>query len=208
MSNLGDILFGGEGGASFSSSSRSSPWTPNNPTTKKQSVPEATVTVGTVGPDDEEASYIENIGTFADYMVNCHYEKNKHVYMMPLTSPKGFQGDSVAFVQLANPTLMLVADWTAFKLNEVPDIPNPDPVSLGSPWIHLHSQFTPAMITVGTDGSTPLYRISGTYYYGHKRPDEISIKDLRFPMPPWLEPLDFSRKVPDNVLNSNLVLLD
>ena len=42
------------------------------------------------------------------------------------------------------------------------------------------------MVTVGPDGVTPLYRISGTYVYGCTDPSDDVFSDVVYPRPPWL----------------------
>ena len=36
---------------------------------------------------------------FTDYQIRCRYEKDGHIYQLPITSPQGFQGALAAFIQ-------------------------------------------------------------------------------------------------------------
>lgn len=127
----------------------------------------------------------EDKSIFTDYVINNRFEKDKHIYMMGVSSPTPFQGASVAFCQLASPTLLWIADWTGAKFASMPPIPNSTPTDPN--WILLDEHYEPSMVTVGPDGVTPLYRISGTYFYGHRNPSKATIENINFGRPPWLE---------------------
>lgn len=189
------------------SASQSSPFFTNQ-LTATELVPEAIVNVGTLVPSDAEADFIDlspPLSFFVDYMINSRFESDKHIYMMPLASPTPFNGASVAFCQLASPTLIWVVDWTASKLLEQPEIPDStDPVVLNDGWVLLDEHYEPVMVTKGSDGETPLYRISGTYVYGNTNPATITIEDLTFPRPPYLQDED-DRSMPVSTLFSNLI---
>lgn len=164
----------------------------------------AAVTVGEVNIDpDNEADFIDpGDGVFTDYLINNRYEKDKHVYMTGLTSPTPFQGQSVAFFQLSTPTLLWVADWTAAKVGAKPEIPDSDVTD--SDWILMDEHYEPGMLVVAADGTSPLYRISGTFTYGHKNPSDQTIKDINFSRPPWLTN-DFDRTVTERDLEGSLI---
>ena len=175
---------------------------PNTKTT------DATVTIGEVPLDDNGAFYAplaaeeEGLALFTDYEVNNRYEKDNHVYMMPIASPGGFQGHSVSFVQLASATLLWISDWTAARLLKQPVAPDPT-VSDGN-WILLDVHLEPGMVTVGPDGATPLYRISGTYVYGHVNPSRDIANNVSFSRPPWLEDV-FDRSMPLDKLAKGII---
>ena len=113
-------------------------------------------------------SFKRQLGTNTDYEIRSHYESDKHRYQMGITSPGGFQGASVAFVQLASPTLLLVVDWTAGQVGAKPKIPPAE--SLDSNWILLDEIHYLGMVNVTPDGASSYYRESGTYVYGCRNP--------------------------------------
>ncbi len=162
------------------------------------------IETGDVTPTDNLAKYYNDgsdVAIYADFRIRNRFEKDKHIYMLPVASPNGFQGASVAFVQLASPTLLWICDWTACRFNVQPNIPDPTPTDLN--WIVLDEHYEPATITVGPDGVTPLYRISGTYVYGHRNPSPTTINNINFARPPWLQD-SFNRFVPADKLQQGL----
>lgn len=187
----------------------------------------ASVSIGIVRTDDAESKFINDkvpSGVVVDYRVRSIYESDKHRYMLPVTSPDGFQGDSVAFVQLASPTLLWVVDWTASRAATPPDVPAADIVAraalrgavLGGAglageglqatreWVLLDQHLEPNMITVMTEGNIPLYRISGIYVYGHRRPNADVAKNIKYPRPPWLKD-EFDRTMPTGKFKHGLI---
>jgi len=158
-------------------------------------MPQATVTVAPIRVDDQQAGYVAEQGAsrnVTDYRVENRYEEDPHRYMLGITAPEGFNGDAAAFVQLAAPTLLWIADWTAAKWGSVPQIPSP---IAGDPdWILLARSHQLASPVFPANGTTPLYRISGTYVYGKRRPADDVTENLVFPRPPWMTP-NINRKV-------------
>lgn len=153
-----------------------------------------TVGVGTILPDDFNAQYQKTSNAdrsiWTDFVVQNRYESDKHLYMLPLASPARTDtftenSNGVAFVQLAAPTLLWISDWTATRTNEKPLIPNVD--TGDADWITLDEHYEPDMVTVAPDGVTPIYRISGTFVYGHRNPGQASLSDINFGRPPWLK---------------------
>lgn len=167
----------------------------DNPETSEQEIPLAEVTIGDITPDDNDAKYQleDNLSIYADYKVNNRFESDKHRYMMAIASPDGFQGASVAFVQLAAPTLLWIADWTCCRVNIQPKIP--DPGGVDADWVLLDEFLEPATMSLLGDGKTPVYRISGTYVYGHKNPNSAVIAHMAYPRPPWLIDTGLARNV-------------
>ena len=146
---------------------------------------EAVVTVGNITFDDNQAEYeIQSPGIFTDYMIINRYESDRHIYMMGISSPDGFQGNSVAFVKLTAPTLLWVCDWTASKVGGKPNIPSPNLTDQN--WVLLDIMPETAMESVAPDGVNRLYRISGTYVYGNKNPNADVFRNIAYPRPPWL----------------------
>ena len=159
--------------------------------------PSTTIHVGPVLPVDSLGRYNPSTGhgTWVDYLIMSRYEGDPHVYMMGVTSPNGFVNgtddagnpilDTVSFCQLASKTLIWIMDWTASKSHEKPDIP--DPTSNDPNWVLLDDWYEPAQEVLDADGQSPLWRISGTYIYGHRRPNAKTILNVNFPRPPWMK---------------------
>ena len=184
---------------------------PDNPQTPYLRGPNANIIQGVINfggrdtliddPDEGDLSI------YTDYMITNRYEFDKHVYMLGITSPTGFEGDSAAFVQLAAPTLLWIADWTAARFNKQPDIPSSSLLinsSQGVHWTLLDEHIEPVMLTIGADATTPLYRISGTYVYGCRNPNPLLVRNIRFPRPPWLKDIP-NRNMPLDYLETNLI---
>ena len=185
------------------------PYTENNPQTETEPIPELDVQVDVVpfgiSETDDLARFSEpdvQGSVFTDYVVRNRFEKDMRRYMLGITSPNGFQGDSVAFVQLAAPTLLWIADWTACRWNSPPPIP--DPESVIGDWVLLAVMPETGAVTVGPDGRTGLYRISGTYIYGNRRPNANVYRNVNFPRMPWLDD-SLDRSVPENSLQPNII---
>lgn len=178
-------------------------------------VPAATVQHSVISPTDDAARYVDDgrdLAVYGDYKIRSRYEADNHIYMMPIAkrpaeaAPEALaagaaggaastallgaggttQGpDTVAFVQLAAKTLLWVVDWTASRTQTPPEAPNPTPPQ-DSGWVLMDEHYEPVMLTKSADGVTSLYRLSGTYVYGHRRPHEATVRDVVYPMPPWL----------------------
>jgi len=138
---------------------------------------------------------------WGDYKLRNHYIKDGRTWMMGVTAPPNYNGDTAAFVQLAMPTLLWICEWTALRSVTRPLIPNPTLV--GSEWVLLDEYYAPFMIGTAVDQITPLYRIAGRFVYGHKRPSAATIDNVRFPLPPWLDDV-FNRTVTQDMLAPNL----
>lgn len=165
----------------------------------------ANVTVDILAPEDYEAKYIppqNPTEVYTDYTIYCKYYSEKHRYMMPVTSPGGFQGGRAAFVQLAAPTLLWIADWTAARSAVAPNIPDPTPRDPN--WILLFDSYEPTSFVILDDGETPVYRISGIYIYGCKLPADQVIKNVNYPRPAWIDDV-FNRSIPTSALEQGLI---
>lgn len=175
--------------------------TDNSPPPQQNS-PNITLTFQPIQFTDNNAKFQapEPDAIFVDYQVNSYYDRDKHTYMMGLTSPNGFNGQDAAFVQLAKPTVLWIVDWTASKMGRQPVSPSSTP-SVG--WELLDEQLQPTMITVFADGVTPVYRISGTYIYGRRKPAATLNQDISFPLPPWLEN-SFDRTMPNQYMQQGI----
>lgn len=175
----------------------------DNPPVGQRDVTQPTVvTIGQVELDDNDAKYIEiTDGIYTDYFIENSYEKDRHIYMDGITSPGGFQGASVAFFQLAAPTLLWICKWTAAKFAVSPLAP--DSTSKDPNWVLLDDSLVTASFAMASDGVTPLYRLSGVYVYGHKNPSAQISNNVVYPRPPWLEDV-FDRTVPLNSFQQGL----
>lgn len=60
------------------------------------------------------------------------------------------------------------------------------------------------MIGVSPDGVTPIYRVSGTYIYGHNNPDPNPFNNVTFPRASYIEDV-FTRTIPLSKLLDNLI---
>lgn len=183
--------------------------TGENPGSATEAGTVAQIQHGPVTLDPE--TIFNGVGTqgsvFTDYQIKGRFESDKHIYMVPITSPDGFQNASVAFVKLASPTLLYIVDWTALKIMEQPEIPNPTPPS-NSNWILLDEIYEPAsIITTPEGGATEaVYRISGTFVYGNRRPNIIPVQDIIFGRPPFLKDVfPQGRGMPINKFTDQLI---
>ena len=166
---------------------------------------DAVVTVGTIEATDRKGFFSSTGGDaqiFTDYEIRNRYEVDGHRYMMGVTSPTPFQGSSVAFVQLAAQTILWVCDWTAARFNAPPLIPSDKPRN-SQLWVLLDEHIEPGMIIVAPDGTSPLYRISGTYFFGCLQPSKVNFS---FGVPAWLNlPSSFTRVVPAAAFRQGLI---
>lgn len=143
-----------------------------------------------------------NSEIFVDYMMYNRYDHDLRRYMMGVAASTGFQGKTVAFVQLASPTLLWVCEWTALKVGGQPEIPSP---SVDSEWVFLQAFPELPMENVApVDGKTPVYRISGVYVYGHTNPSVDTFGNVVFPHPPWLKTDGFARTLQPGKLTTGL----
>lgn len=139
-------------------------------------------------------------GLTTDYRLKSYYWNDKHRYMMGVTAPN----ENIAIVQLCEPTLLWICDWTAQKLGAPPEIPNPLPQSV-SRWVLLDEHYVPASVMATQDGSAGIYRISGTYVYACLVPNASTYKDISFPIGAWLKASFFQRILSVQDLNSELL---
>lgn len=163
----------------------------------------AQVFIGNVTVEDSLAQHVPQTDSiFTDYEVESRYEERPNVYMMGVTSPNGFQGNTTAFVQLAATTVLWVVNWTGLRLGKQPLIPSKDP---GDPnWIFLYSSPETQKVTTGPDQVTPLYRISGTYVYGRVNSPSDIFSLVTYPRAPWI-PDVFDRTQPTTYQTQNLM---
>ena len=155
--------------------------------------------------DDEDANLVDTQAILGADIPNCimmgRYEGDMHRYMLSITSPNGFQGNSVAFCQLGGRTLLWVVDWTVESAQGLANIPDPD--NSNSDWVLLADWVDPSPVSNLSEGNVPIYRISGTYVYGYKNPSDRTYKDVTIPKMPWIEPGSFTRKIDDSKLDKS-----
>mgnify|MGYP001598123111 CR=1 FL=1 len=165
-----------------------SPFTTTNPATGSDAVPAAQINVGIVDSTDNAAQYINDsldTSIWTDYQIRNRYEQDRHTYMMPIASPTGFLGNTAAFVQLAAPTLLWIAQWTAARFGVIPVRPALEPADEN--WVLLDVMPETVSIVLAADGVTPLYRLSGIYVFGHRRPSDDVFDQVRFGRPPYIK---------------------
>lgn len=155
---------------------------PNNFVEQETDIADVQVNIGSIeaGTNDPFLDLSELDGVFDDYWIVQRYEKDKQRWMMPVTSPDGFDGDSVAFVQLAGETILWIVDWTGEKSGNAPSVP--DPNLDDENWVLLDEHIEPAMLLKRPSGEI-VYRISGTYTYGCKNPSQAK---MHYGRPPWM----------------------
>jgi hypothetical protein len=167
------------------------------------------ISVGEIPPDDTNSLFV-NYGTnpdsyiYPDYKIKGRYFADGKRFALPVTNPEGFNGNTVVIVQLAPKLLLWVVDWTAFRNNECPAYPDyqnpPD-----KRWVLLDEYWEPFSVTVGPDGNPPMYRLSGTLTYVCLKPSTITTNDLRFSIPPWLDPNQIPRTVPTTAATKGIL---
>lgn len=163
----------------------------------------AQVIVGSVTPDDSSAVHVPQTDAFfTDFEVNSRYEECPNVYMAGNTSSAPYRGSTVSFFQLASKTVLWIVDWTALRLGKQPLVPSKNPAD--SNWVFLYATPETEKVVTAPDGVTPLYRISGTYVYGHKNPPEDIYTLVTYPRPPWL-PDTFDRTQPSSMQTQGLM---
>lgn len=182
----------------------------NNNTEQATSPPFVAATIQVANIAGGESEYIPpaDASEWADYRVFHRYESDLCRYMMGVASPQGYRGSSVAFVQLHAPKVVWIVDWTACKEGAQPNVP--DPFSVGSQWVLLDVHLESAMLGLKPDGQTVVWRLSGTYFFGHRNPGDgtaysTSVFNIaQYPRAPWLDD-GFTRNIPASALESALI---
>jgi hypothetical protein len=67
----------------------------------------------------------------------------------------------------------------------------------------LDDWWEPYVVELGGDGQTPIYRLSGTFFYGHRDPNERTIRNINYPRSPFVVDA-FDRTIVDGDLAQNL----
>lgn len=163
-------------------------------------VPFVSVATGNIEPDTPIGAYKEFEGSdtaavWGDYAIINRVHQSRHVYMMGLTSANGFPingiQQTVAFAQLCNPTILWIMKWTTKRSKVQPKIPNP--ITADPNWVLLDRIPETRDVNVHLNGTTSIYRISGIYVYGHRRPSDDVINNIVFPIPAWMDATGFDR---------------
>jgi len=177
---------------------------PNPAAEPQTNVTAATVTIGEVPIEDQNAKVVENSdGVDVEYLVRSRYEFDGRRHMLGISSPGGFLNKSVAFVQLSAPTLLWLASWTAARIGRPPDVP--DPVSQDPNWVLLDVIPEVPQMVLARDGVSAWYRISATYVYGHQAPGSNVFALMQFPKPPWIDG-SVPRVIPADAIKPDILM--
>lgn len=167
----------------------------------------ASIEISPLEETDSDGKFVEPDDgriTWGPYKIKNRYFKDRHKYALAIASEEGIpeSQNTTAVVTLARPTLIWVCTWFGEKTYVKPEIPNAD---ISNPlWELLDDIYTLDDVIVGADGTTPIYRIGGTYIYACLRPSAVTINDLQYPRPPWIEDV-FSRTVDPEQLTDGLI---
>lgn len=168
--------------------------TSNSSEFDNQPTGQASISIGELPPiGTARIIQTEEIGPpYTDYQIRSRYEPDRGIYMIPVASRTSLPP---AFIQLNSPSLLWIVDWTALRAGSAPKIPNKNPTTPNSVWLLLDEVYEPVMLQQGPNGSTSLYRVSGTYIYGlvGVTPNEI-LGVVRHSIPPWMT-TDVDRRV-------------
>lgn len=169
-----------------------------------------------VSPDDHFAKFLNEQITdrdpsdfIADYLIRNYYVGDKHVYMSSLTvadedsESSTLDGDTVAFCQIANASLIWVCEWTACKVGSKPQIPSVDPDDPNFILLDEHYEVPEAPLIA--NGFDQIWRISGTFWFGHRKPSSNLMKHVRWPLPPWVRDDGENRTGNDVIRAKNII---
>ena len=140
-----------------------------------------------VTSDGKFATPPDNGSVYPTYKVRHRYEGDPHIYMLgttadPTASP---YSDPVAFVQLSQETRLWICEWSATRWGEKPKMPDYRIADTG--WVFMKAIFQPEQTLVGADGVSVVYKVSGTYIYGRRRPSPLITSEMTFPVPPFFD---------------------
>lgn len=145
-------------------------------------MPGTLIQIQTIPADDFNGLYNSTqVGLWTDYYIWNSYFTDQHIYQMGVASPGGFDGASVAFVQTTAPTLLWQCDWQVERQDASPIIPSPTQL-LDPNWVLLDTKIEPEQIELVPNGITYIYRIKGTYWFGHQNP---AVAQMVHPIAPW-----------------------
>jgi hypothetical protein len=75
-----------------------------------------------------------------------------------------------------------IIEWSVERYNELPQLP---PTDAGDPnLVYLRAEFNPEEVELAGDGVTPVYKLSGRYYYSFLDASKVSIQ---FPTPAYMD---------------------
>jgi hypothetical protein len=119
-------------------------------------------------------------GVYGHYTMETHYQTNNHILSLPVSSSSGAQVKGPAMVQVAGPTVSLVADYDVDRAGNMPMIPAAiqDPNA-----VIMHSTVQPLAQECGADGS-PIYAIKGRQIYSFR---DVTKVPVTHPRPPYID---------------------
>lgn len=127
-------------------------------------------------------------GLYTNYLVTKRLENPPHVFQMPVAKMVSSPAASSVFIQTAAPAARMYVDWTAERVGGQPDLPTPNLRKPdGTPdtnAVLVGKTFGAANVEHGGDGENARYTISGTYIYGFKDPDVVTLTPA---MTPYLQ---------------------
>jgi hypothetical protein len=108
---------------------------------------------------------------YTHYRIDIRYEMIESVLQMPVAEPGGFSFPEripAEFVQVAAPYGRKVIAWTAERLGGWPELPAK--ANFSSNDVYIREDVTPATPEPMPGGTDLVFRVSGTYFYGLRRP--------------------------------------
>lgn len=118
----------------------------------------------------------EGVTIFTQYRIDIRYEKMESFLQMPVAAedPTGQSfNDRVAceFVKVSQPWGRKVISWTAERIGTWPEVPKL-PLDQGGEEneVPIRVDVTPAAPETMPGGTELVFRVSGTYFYGLRRP--------------------------------------
>ncbi len=142
--------------------------------------PPATIFLTAVLPDDAgDYDSTDPQGPYSEFQMRTRYEPDTQTVVLATAK----SGAPAAAVQLGEQTMTAIVEWSAERYASVPQIP---PTDTGDPnAIFLRSEFNPEEVELAADGTTPIYKLSGRYYYSYL---DQSKAQLNFPTPSYMDP--------------------
>lgn len=121
-------------------------------------------------------------GIYSYYKIMLRYEEDNNQAVLTEQKESGL----THFIPLSGQTLRLIAEWSAERAGEPPQLPPKKPGSSDTNTVYLRGAWDPCTLDLAEDGVTLLYRTSGRYEYGFKDPSKVNTGAA---VPPWLAEL-------------------
>lgn len=134
---------------------------------------------GTLSPDLPYSKSSYSTDVYSDYRVNVSYQQDQNVLMAPIAVSGGY----TSYMITAAPMTRKVVEWTAERWGSAPKIPNPN--STDTNLVLLYAPISVAAPGLMPNTSTPIYRASGTYTYGLKKPLTMGTDTMSSGLLPW-----------------------